>query len=381
LKIIKDVGSIGIADIIASGVGSIFWLYLASLLTAENYGEIQFYVSLAGMAFAFSMLGARNTIIVYEAKKIGLRRILFLISIIGGICASVVLWILYQRLDIISLSLGMIFGELAIGYFLGKKLFVKYAIFTVLQKILMVSLAIGFYFIIGIEGVIYGIGFSYIPFVLITLSNFRGKKIELKPLRTHYGFIINNYALILVGNAKGNLDKLLIAPLIGFGILGNYSIAFQVYLVLMVFTNIIYKYSLTHDASGIFSKKIKIFTIIISVIFSIIGIMIVPQIIPIYFPNFIDSIQVIPILSLAVIPNTISLLYSSKFLGDEKGKVILIGIIFNTSLYLILISFLSQLYSIQGIGISYLISSITYAIFLFIVTNYQSKINKYLKKK
>jgi O-antigen/teichoic acid export membrane protein len=244
----------------------------------------------------------------------------------------------------------------------------------------MVSLAIGFYFIIGIEGIIYGIGFSYIPFVLITLSNFKGKKIELKLLRTHYGFIINNYALILVGNAKGNLDKLLIAPLIGFGILGNYSIAFQVYLVLMVFTNIVYKYSLTHDASGIFSKKIKIFTIIISIIFSIIGIVIVPQIIPIYFPNFIDSIQVIPILSLAVIPNTISLLYSSKFLGDEKGKVILIGMIFNTSLYLILISFLSQIYSIQGIGISYLISSIAYTIFLFMVTNNQHKKNKNFNK-
>jgi len=38
LKLIKDVGSIGIADIIASGIGSVFWLYLASLLTAENYG-------------------------------------------------------------------------------------------------------------------------------------------------------------------------------------------------------------------------------------------------------------------------------------------------------------------------------------------------------
>ena len=57
---------------------SVFWLYLASLLTAENYGEIQFYVSLAGMAFALSMLGTRNTIIIYEAKKIGLRKILFL---------------------------------------------------------------------------------------------------------------------------------------------------------------------------------------------------------------------------------------------------------------------------------------------------------------
>ena len=82
-----------------------------------------------------------------------------------------------------------------------------------------------------------------------------------------------------------NLDKLFIAPLIGFGILGNYSIAFQVYLILMIFSNIAFKYSLTHDASGIISKKFKIFTIMISVIFSIIGVFVIPQVILIYFPK------------------------------------------------------------------------------------------------
>ena len=147
-KLIKDVGAIGIADIISSGIGSIFWLYLASLLIAESYGEIQFYLSLAGMAFAFSMLGAKNTIVVYEAKKIELRRTLFSISILGGIGASIVLLILYQRFDIVVLTFGMILGELAIGYFLGKKLFAKYAIFIILQKVLMISLAIGLYFVI-----------------------------------------------------------------------------------------------------------------------------------------------------------------------------------------------------------------------------------------
>ncbi len=367
MKLIKDIGAIGIADILAAGIGSIFWLYLATLLTTENYGEIQFYVSLAGMAFAFSMLGARNSIVVYEAKKIELRNTLFSISILGVIGASVVLVILYQRFDIVSLTVGMVLGELAIGYFLGKKLFNKYAVFMILQKILMVSLAVGLYFIIGIEGIIYGIGFSYMPLALIVYRSFKDTKFNLKLLKKHSGFIINNYGLIIIGNAKGNLDKLLIAPLIGFSVLGNYSIAFQVYLVLMVFTNIVFKYSLSHDATASISNKFKIFTIIISVIFSIIGIFIVPKIIPIYFPNFIDSIEAIPILSLAVIPNTISLLYSSKLLGDEKSKFIVLGIIGSTIFYLILILILSAEYQLFGISISYLVSSTSYALFLVLI--------------
>ena len=364
MKIIKDLGSIGIADITASAIGSIFWLYLASLLTAENYGEIQFFVSIAGMAYAISMLGARNTIVVYVAKKIELRKTLFTISILGGIAVSIVLVLLHQRFDIVTLTMGMIFGELAIGYFLGEKLFTKYAIFIIFQKILMMILAIVLYFIIGLEGIIYGIGLSYIPLAIIVYHGFKKSEFNLKLLKKHSGFVINNYGLIIMGTAKGNLDKLFIAPLVGFAVLGNYSIAFQVYLVLMVFTNIAFKYSLPHDASGNISNKFKIFTIIVSIIFSIFGMFLVPQIIPVYFPNFIESIEIIPILSLAVIPNTIALLYSSKFLGNEKSRFVLSGVIGSTILYLILIVVLTPAYQLFGISISYLISSITYAIFL-----------------
>ena len=371
MKIIKDIGSIGIADITATGIGSVFWLYLASLLAADDYGEIQFYLSIAGMAFAFSMIGTKNSIIVYEAKKIALRKTLFTISIIGGIGISIILWVLYERFDIIAVTLGMIFSELAFGYFLGKKLFFKYGIFIILQKILMISLAIGLYFIIGIEGILYGIGLSYIPLALIVFKSLKETKYDLKLLKKHSGFIINNYSLIIFGNAKGNLDKILIAPLVGFAVLGNYALAFQVYLLLMVFTNIIYKYSLPHDSSGSISNKFKIITVMISIGFASVGMLIVPQILPIYFPNFTDAIEAIPILSLAIIPNTISLLYSSKFLGAEKSRFILIGSIINLGTYLPLILFLGEAYLVQGISISYLISSIVYCLFLVIMDRKQ----------
>ena len=99
--------------------------------------------------------------------------------------------------------------------------------------------------------------------------------------------------------------------------------------------------------------------------------LIVPQIIPIYFPNFTDAVEAIPILSLAVIPNTISLLYSSKFLGAEKSRYILIGSIINLGTYLPLILFLGETYLIQGISISYLISSIVYCLFLAVMDKKQ----------
>ncbi len=319
------------------------------------------------MTFAFSMLGSRNSIVVYEAKKIELRNTLFSISILGGIVGSIVLWIMFQRLDIIVLTFGMVFAELSIGYFLGRKLFTKYAIFIILQKILMITISIGFYLISGIEGIIYGIGISYMPYIIIIFKCLKESKFDLILLKKHSGFVINNYTYLIMGNIRSNLDKILIAPLIGFGVLGNYSLAFQIYLILMVFTNIIFKYTLTHDAEGFISKKFMTTVILISVIFSLIGSFLVPTIIPYFFSNFINSIDAIQILSFAVIPNTISLLYSSKFLGNEKSRYVLSGTIMSSILYLVLIYFIGLSLQLIGISISYLISSIVYTIFLIIL--------------
>ena len=47
---LKDIGSIGIANIAGSGISGLFWIYLASLLGEENYGELGFYISIASVA-------------------------------------------------------------------------------------------------------------------------------------------------------------------------------------------------------------------------------------------------------------------------------------------------------------------------------------------
>ena len=38
---IKNLGYVGSASIIGTGISAFFWLYLANLLGAEDYGEIQ----------------------------------------------------------------------------------------------------------------------------------------------------------------------------------------------------------------------------------------------------------------------------------------------------------------------------------------------------
>ena len=367
LKILKDITSIGISDIIVAVIGAGFWLYIASLLDAEEYGEVSLFISLASIGAAIAVLGTRNTIVIYEAKKIDLRRFLFTISLIGGLIVTIILFLIYQRFEIIILVFGFILAELSFGFLLGKKLFQKYAKVIIFQKALMVLFGIVGYFLIGIEGIVFGIGLSYFPLVYIFYKGFQKSKMNLPLFKKHSGFIANNYILVLFGHVKGNLDKIIIAPLIGFAALGNYALAFQIYLVLMIFSNIIYKYSLPHDAEKGLPNKIRILTLAGATIMVLFGVFIIPIIILEFFPKFDEAIEIIPILSLAVIPNTVIQIFKSKYLGKEESKFVLSGGIISAGTYILFIFILMPYFQIVGVALGFLISAIITAIFYLII--------------
>ena len=217
---IKDLGYVGSANIIGSGISAVFWLYLANLLGAEDYGEIQYYLAIAGVVYLVSSFGTPNTIAVYAAKNIKINSTLFLISLVGGFIALLVLLGIFQRLDIGLIILGYIIFDLTINYLLGKKLYSKYSKYFLTQKILSLVLGFGFYYVFGLDGIIYGLAASYIPFTIIIYKICKESEINFSELKSRGGFITNNYFESSIGGLRGEVDKLIIAPLLGFAILG-----------------------------------------------------------------------------------------------------------------------------------------------------------------
>ena len=98
LTIIKDLGYVGSASIIGTGISAFFWLSLANLLGVEDYGEIQYYLAIAGVVYLLSSIGSPNTITVYAAKNIKIHSTLLLISLVGGFIALLVLSIFQKFL-------------------------------------------------------------------------------------------------------------------------------------------------------------------------------------------------------------------------------------------------------------------------------------------
>ena len=132
----------------------------------------------------------------------------------------------------------------------------------------------------------------------------------------------------------------------------------------MIFSNIFYKYTLPHDASGSPTRKIKIVVVIVAVLITVLAFAILPTIIPIVFPKYVDAIESMQIMSLTVIPSTISLLVISKFLGMEKSKVVLISRIVQTSVLISGVVILGQMFGVNGAATAFLLSSISNALCL-----------------
>ena len=79
---LKGLASIGFADTIGSGITAIFWFFIASQLSSSSYGEIHYYLGIAGIAQIISLIGNSNVLSVYAAKNVKIISTLFFISLI-----------------------------------------------------------------------------------------------------------------------------------------------------------------------------------------------------------------------------------------------------------------------------------------------------------
>src|SRR5574337_542904 len=337
----KDLTTLGFANILSSAISGIFWFYIASLLGTDHYGEVSYFIAIASIASTVSFLGASTTIVVYTAKGEKILSSIFCITIITTVISSIVLFLLFQNIGVSLYILGSLIFGLATADLLGQKLYKNYSKYLITQKLLFVSFALLFYYIIGPQGVILGYATSFFPYVLRIYQGFKESKVNISSIKPHRGFMVNSYVLDLSRTFSGQTDKLIVAPLLGFSLLGNYQLGLQFLSLLGIIPTIVYQYILPHDASGITNKKLKRMTIFASIFLAVLGVFLAPVILPHLFPKFREAIGVIRIMSLAIIPMSVNLIYISKFLGAERSRIVLVG----SGIYL-----LTQILSIFTLG-------------------------------
>ena len=374
---LKNLTKIGTADIIGTAITASFWFYLAILISPQNYGELHYLLSIAGIISYLSLIGSQNTITVYVAKKIQIESTFNFISLISAIFGFIILFLIFERIDIGLLVIGYTINNLVIGELFGKKEYKSYLKYILIQKISTPIFGISFFLGFGMDGVIYGLALTYSAFYFRIIKIFKDVKIDFSLLTKRKGFIINNYFIVLTGSFHGQIDKLIIMPILGSSIVGNYSLSLQIIAVMMIITSILFKYMVPEEASGKNIRQIQKILIITSIGLTLIGFFIVPNILPTIFPEYTDSVDAIRIMSLAIIPLSIVKIYTSKFLALEKSKFIIIGMIISLSVLIPSMIIFGELYGVSGIAASYLLAIIVQCTYFIILSK---KIKKYPKE-
>jgi O-antigen/teichoic acid export membrane protein len=346
---LKELSILSSASILTNFIGGLFWMYMASLMGPEEYGQISYFIGIAMILASISLFGASNSLVVFVAKGEKIQSVFFLITITVSIVGSIILFLMFENFGMSLYAIGFIIFTLVLSDLLGRKHYRDYAKYLIIQRVLMVSITIPFYFIFGINGVIVGIALSFFPFISIIYKDFR-QPINFKFVKSKFKVLFNMYLIDVTTLTRGSLDKLIIVPLLGFSLLGNYQLGLQFVVILNIVPLAIYQYILPHDSSGSPTIKLKILAVIISGLLAVIGAIFAPIIVPILFPEFTESIQIVQILSFSIIPGTIVMMYTSKFLGAEKPMYLLIGSIVFVSVQMIGIFGLKDMYGIYGVS-------------------------------
>ena len=333
----------------------------------EDYGELGYLLSIAAIASTISIVGGQWTMSVYTAKGVRIESSLYFISIITSTVTAIVLYFLFENVGIGVYVIGVVIFNLFVAEILGKKRYKTYSKIFFLQKIILVILAILLYYILGAEGVLLAYGISFLVFTSRIISTLRNHEFNFGLLRQRFKFWMFNYIIQLSNSARAQIDILLIGPLFGFTLVGNYFLGLQVVGLFLILPLIIFKYTLPQDSSGSSTKQIKIIAVVASIGFALLGIFVAPEVILFALPEYADTVELIPLLSLAIIPRTVTTMLMSGFLGKENNMHLLVGNLIAFSIVVLGILYLPEYFDIVGLAIAYVLSVTIQTIYLLII--------------
>ena len=372
-ELLSNLTSIGIADVSAKGISAIFWFYIAAILGPEGYGEITYFLSIAIIASNVALLGSVNTIIVYTAKNVKIQSTLYFLTLISGSITSIIVFFIFYDIGTSFLILGYVIFGLVSSELLGYKLYKNYSKYIITQRALMIVLSIGLFYIFGQDGILVGIALSFSPYIVGIIRGFKKTKINFNLIKERASFLRNSYLQTLAATLNNTIDKIIIAPLFGFALLGNYSLGIQFLTLLQIIPLTVSKYIIPQDSSGKENKKLKKITILTAVGLSVLGLTIGPTVITFIFPEFREAGSIIRIVSLSIVPYTVGLMYHSKFLGQEKSRKVLISSVIWIVSQILGIVILGSIYETNGIAGALVLGATASAIYVVIADELDKK--------
>lgn len=354
-----------IGRIISAGLQALFYLIFAAILDPQSYGNLSYLIALAGTFSIISRFGLNHSVTVYQAKNNStLSNSVNVLAVITTSAASIIL----LAFDVFAaiLCIGMSLFIMNIHNLLGLKEYKKFMIIDIIKGIFIISIPIGFYFILEIPGILLGMAISYLlcSFNFFKTLSFKDK--ILSNIRNNSKVLIHNFGVDFSIHAPKFVDKLVVFPILGFTSLGIYQLNMQILFGLEMLPIALHSFLLSEESSGATHNKIGYLIILASVIVAILAIIIGPFFIEELFPKYSEGIPSLQILIISIVPLTISAILNAKLQAKESTVVGYSAIVRIGSL-LILLVILGYFYDLMGLSLAVLLSVVFNTIFLYIM--------------
>jgi O-antigen/teichoic acid export membrane protein len=328
---------------------------LAAIQNVNDYGQINYVIAIGSLSASISLLGL-NTAVTTLLPKGNLRfgiqanQLILVSCTICAIIASFYSWIL------VFFVFGMSFWMMTSYELLGIRQYRKYALNVIGARgsQLILSLVLFQYF--DTTGIIMGFIISFFLFSTKYISTFSKFSKEFGEIKRHFKTSLHLYSYNLSNALLLYLDKIIIAPIFGYAILGYYQLGFQFLMFFSMIPISFYQYLVPEEAIGINKNKLRLYGICLSIVLAIVLIVCSPFIIMTFFPNYISSINSMRILSLGIIPMMSIGILNSRFLSLHKTKYIIMGSAIYQCLQISLMIYLGNKLNIDGISLAVVIA-------------------------
>lgn len=375
LDIDQGLASIGTANLTSAFLGGLMWIILASLLVAKEYGEVNYYISVVFIFSSVAVLGLNTMNMTFLPKGVKeIKKQASFVSAISSLGVAVVLYMYFAYLPLSLFLIGSVFFTMSLSELLGEKLYKQYIIVLIGKKVLEVSLIIFLYFTFGKDGIIYGFAISTLLFSYKYFYSLGKSRLKINELKSRVSFMMHSSSMEFARSAAVYSDRLIIAPLFGFEILGLYQLGAHFLLLVSVIPSILFSYLLPMDASSIQKKRVKLLGLSCAVVIALTLMIVIPWFVKVFFPNFESAISAIRVISLGIIPMTVSSLITPGQLGKEESKSVFIASIIFLVVEFSFIVTLGNLMGLVGLSIALVLALSAQAGYLFVV----SKTYRYL---
>ena len=366
-KFDKGSTTLGFTQFSASIIAGVFTILMAPILGAENLGTIGYFFAVISIVTALSSLGAPTILLVYISKGVKLFSTISFLAILSTTISAIIVYFIFDEIILVIVIIAHIIFELAINELLAKQLYVKHMKYFLSQRILFVTLSIPMFFLMGYVGFILMYGLSMLPSIVRIYFGFKESKINFILIKERSHFLINNYLVSVSRTAYTFVDRLIILPIFGSAVLGNYELAMQGIILANVFAVFISSYLMPKDARKQPTYKIKIYSIIGSIFISLFLIFMAPSVLSTLFPKFENAVTFIPIMALSIVPHILVILYTSKFFSLENSRIIFISSVIHFIALVSAILILTNYYSTMGLVVGFVIGEIVEAGFLMVM--------------